>query len=80
MFSVFFKYAYVILLRITMLDIYHLKVMCYLFRKVEKKIDDTFIGYHADTCAAIIHDICEKRKSTTQTMHNERIQVPYLTI
>ncbi|CAG2212749.1 RNF213 [Mytilus edulis] len=40
-----------------------------------KKIGDTFIGYHADTCAAIIHDICEKRKSTIQTMHNERIQI-----
>ncbi|XP_052086034.1 E3 ubiquitin-protein ligase RNF213-like [Mytilus californianus] len=45
------------------------------YKKVEKKIGDTFIGYHADTCAAIIHDICEKRKSTTQTIHNEREQI-----
>lgn len=61
-----------------MLDIYPMKVMshlCYFFRKVEKKIGDTFIGYHADTCAAIIHDICEKRKSTVQTILNEREQV-----
>lgn len=33
------------------------------------------MGYHADTCAAIIHHICEKRKLTELAIEQERDQV-----
>ncbi|VDI03779.1 Hypothetical predicted protein [Mytilus galloprovincialis] len=44
-------------------------------KKEEKRIGDAFMGYHADTCAAIIHHICEKRKLTELAIEQERDQI-----
>ncbi|XP_071122875.1 E3 ubiquitin-protein ligase RNF213-like [Mytilus edulis] len=44
-------------------------------KKEEKNIGDVFIGYHVDTCATILYNIWEKRKSDEQTTEKERKQI-----
>ncbi|XP_052083737.1 E3 ubiquitin-protein ligase rnf213-alpha-like [Mytilus californianus] len=45
------------------------------YRKIERKIGDAFIGYHADTCSAVIHHICEKNKFKEQEIYPRKEQI-----
>ncbi|VDI38612.1 Hypothetical predicted protein [Mytilus galloprovincialis] len=45
------------------------------YRKTEGKISDAFIGYHADTCSAVIHHICERNKFDEQEIQTRKEQI-----
>jgi hypothetical protein len=38
------------------------------FRKGKRKIGDAFMGYHDDTCAAIILHVCQEKRCDDQAI------------
>ena len=43
-----------------------LYIIC--FRKGKRKIGDAFMGYHDDTCAAIILHVCQEKRCDDQAI------------
>ena len=46
----------------------HLYTSCCTYRNGTRKIGDAFMGYHDDTCAAIILHVCQEKKCDDQAI------------